>query len=222
MNMKNISVVINGRINSTRIPQKLISPFAGTTLIEIALAKLDRMTYFNHRYLAVAEKELITLGKKYKNIEILERNPDSVKKGINPINVTFAHYLQVPSDYVFIFNPCLPCLSIETVKMAFDYFQSTNYNSYTAVVPTGDWIFDPNGVAITNSDPQNATTNKNQNYLKACHAFHIINIDFFRKNSILWTFEKDDPHLINIPVKEAVDVDTPLEFKLAELEYINR
>lgn len=216
---KTISVVINARLGSTRVPQKLVRPFSSTNLIEIALSKLNEMHFFEHRFLAVAEDELKLLGKKYSNVEILERDLSAVKKGVNPIEVTFEHYLRVPSDYIFVFNPCLPCLKIDTVRKAFDYFQETNFNSYTAVIPTGDWIFDSQGNALTNSDPLNATTNKNVIFLKGCHAFHIINKNFFSENGVLWTFNLDDPHLIEIPEHEAVDVDTENEFTLAEIIY---
>jgi CMP-N-acetylneuraminic acid synthetase len=217
--MKSISVVTNARLGSTRVPQKLVRPFANSSLIEIALSKLDKMDFFEHRYLAVAERELVEIGSKYKNIEILERDNMAVKKGVNPLTVTFEHFLKVPSDYIFVFNPCLPCIQVETIKRAFDYFQETNYNSYTAVIPTGDWIFDSEGNALTNSDPRNVTTNKDLTFLKGCHAFHIIKKEFFREQKILWTFSQNDPHLVRIPEEEAVDVDTLAEFNLAEQIY---
>jgi CMP-N-acetylneuraminic acid synthetase len=217
--MKSVSVVINARTQSSRVPNKLLRPFAGTSLIEIALAKLDKMDFFEKRFLAVADEELVQVGKRYPNVDILLRDGAAVKKGVNPLEVTFAHYLRVPTDWVFVFNPCLPMLTVETVKGAYDYFQQTAYNSYTAVVPTGDWIFDSDGRALTNADPRNATTNLKRTFFKGCHAFHIHNRAFFRENKILWTFAPHDPHLIKVPESEAVDVDTPEEFELAEQIY---
>ena len=217
--MKSISIVINARTQSTRVPNKLLRKFHNSTLIDIALDKMNQMDFFENRFLAVAEEELIQIGAKYKNIEILQRDLSAVKKGVNPLSLTFEHYLKIPSDYIFVFNPCLPCINISTIKLAFDYFQNTNFNSYTAVIPTGDWIFDINGNALTNKDAQNVTTNKEINYFKGCHAFHIVNKSYFNKNKILWTFEKDNPHIIQIPANEAIDVDTIEEFNLAELIY---
>jgi len=217
--VKSISVVINARLGSSRVPHKLVRPFAETSLIEIALAKLNKLDFFEHRYLAVAEKELMDIGKNYENVEILERSASAVTKGINPLTVTFEHYLRVPSDYVFVFNPCLPCIDLDTIKKAYDYFQNSDYNSYTAVIPTGDWIFDFEGNALTNSDAKNVTTNKNTTFYKGCHAFHIVNKAFFKEENMLWTFGRDDPHLVQVPEMEAVDVDTLEEFELAEQIY---
>jgi CMP-N-acetylneuraminic acid synthetase len=219
--MKSVSVVANARFASSRVPEKLVRPFAGTSLIDIALAKLNQLDFFAHRFLAAADPEITQHldQKKFPNVELLRRDSAAVKKGVNPLEVTFSHYLRVPTDYIFVLNPCLPMLKVETIRKAFDYFQSTNFNSYTAVVRTGEWIFDSDGRALTNSDPRNVTTNKNVSYFKGCHAFHIHTREFFKANKILWTFQPGDPHLIEVPADEAVDVDTMEEFELAEMIY---
>lgn len=222
MILKSISVVTNARLGSSRVPHKLVREFAGRSLLDIALEKLDNMDFFDHRYLAVAESELADMASRFSNIQILQRSPEAVKPGVNPLTVTFEHYLRVPSDYIFVFNPCLPCITIDTIKKAFDYFQSSDYNSYTSVVPTGDWIFDSNGYPLTVSDPRNVTTNKNMSFSKGCHAFHIHNKLFFASQQVLWTFTPNDPHLINIPSDEAVDVDTMNEFYLAEQAFLQK
>ena len=219
--MKSISAVINARKGSTRVENKLLRTFSDSSLIEIALSKLNKMDFFENRFLAVAENEFISLLENYENISLLQRDKNAVKKGVNPLTKTFEHYLEINSNFVFVFNPCLPCLSINSIKKGFDYFQRTNYKSYTAVVKTGDWIFNHDGTPLTNTDPNNATTNKNISFYKACHAFHIINIERFREEKILWDFTIDDPHLIEIDSSEAVDVDTLEEFYLAELLYKN-
>ena len=219
--MKSISVVVNARLGSTRVPKKLIRPFAGTTLIEIALEKVNQMDFFGKRFLAVAEDELKAVAQPYENVEILHRDMAAVKKGVNPQEITFAHYLKVPNDYIFAFNPCLPFLSVQTVREAFDYFHQTHFSSYTSVIPTRDWIFDAEGNALTNSDPCNVTTNTGQSFFKAAHAFHIVNKAFFAQNGYHWTFSQNDPHLIQIPEEEALDIDNEIEFEFVEL-YFNR
>ena len=217
--MKTISAVINARKGSTRVENKLLRSFANSNLIEIALSKLNDMDFFDKRYLAVAEEEFKNLLPSYPNVSLLPRDKKAVIKGVNPLTITFAHYLDVQSDYIFVFNPCLPFISVKTIKKAFDYFQKTNFKSYTAVIKTGDWIFDNSGKPLTNNDPKNATTNKNMTFYKACHAFHIVNKNRFKKEKVLWEFEIDDPHLFEISEKEAIDIDTIQEFNLAELLY---
>ena len=114
--MKSVSVVVNARLGSTRVKNKLMRPFADSCLIEIALEKLNGMDFFENRYLAAAEKPLIDLADKYKNIDVLKRSHQSVIPGVNPQSVTFAHYLEIPSDYIFVFNPCLPMITVLSSK----------------------------------------------------------------------------------------------------------
>ncbi len=40
--IKNIAVVIQARLGSQRVPQKMIKPFAGTTLTDIAIKKIKK------------------------------------------------------------------------------------------------------------------------------------------------------------------------------------
>lgn len=220
--MKTISVVTNARLQSSRVHQKMLRPFAGTSLLKIALEKLNQMDFFEHRYLAVAEKELADLAKPFSNIEILNRKHDAVKQGVNPQHITFAHYCDIPSDYIFVFNPCLPFISIETVKSAFDYFQKNNHPSYTSVIKTGDWVFNSEGNPVTNTNPNNLTTNKDIQFYKAAHAFHIVNKKFFSEKGYHWEFIENDPHMVKIPEDQCVDVDTEIEFDLAEALYKQR
>src|SRR5688572_23415149 len=111
MSAPTISVLINARTKSTRLPRKLVLPFAGSTLIDIALAKLDRLSFFSHRYFAVAEAELQERAAKYANIEVLDRDPEAIAPGYNDHRKVFAHYQRVDSDYIVWLNPCHPLLS---------------------------------------------------------------------------------------------------------------
>ena len=220
--MKTISVVTNARLQSTRVPQKMIRTFADKSLLQVALEKLNEMDFFEHRYLAVAEEELMEYAKPFENVEVLKRKSEAVKQGVNSQHVTFAHYCEVPSDYIFVFNPCLPFITVDTIKKAFDYFQENDHPSYTSVVKTGDWIFDSEGDPVTNTNPQNLTTNKGVQFYKAAHAFHIVNKEFFCSKGYHWEFVKNDPHMVKIPEEECIDVDTEIEFELAESLYLRR
>lgn len=216
---KSISAVINARLASSRVPQKLVRPFAGTCLLDIALNKLNQMDFFEHRFLAAADKEIIEHAKGFGNVKVLRRNHEAVKKGVNPMHVTFAHYKEMPTDYIFVFNPCLPFFQPTTIKRAVHYFQEHDHPSYTSVIETGDWIFDKMGNALTHRDPHNTTTNKGEVFYKGSHAFHIINRNFFNQNGFVWTWSQNDPHMIPVPKEEMIDIDDEVEFEFAEFLY---
>lgn len=218
--MTTISVLINARTRSSRLPRKLVLPFAGSTLIDIALEKLDRMDFFSHRYLAVAENELIEHAKPYANIEILERDESAINPGYNDHRKVFAHYERVDSDYIFWLNPCHPLLSIDTIRRSVDHVLDTNYNSYTSVVPTTDWIFDDSGNPVTNTQASMLSSAHSRHFFKVAHAFHVINKEFFLKDYQYWTLTRNDPAMVEIPLGESYDVNDDMEFLIAETAYL--
>ncbi len=218
--MTTISVLINARTQSSRLPRKLVLPFADSTLIDIALEKLDRLDFFAHRYFAVAEDELKSRVASYRNIELLERDADAVKPGYNDHRKIFAHYERIESDYILWLNPCHPLLSSDTLRRAVEHVLATRHNSYTSVVPTTDWIFDDRGTPITNTQATMLSSGHSRRFFKVAHAFHVINKAFFLKDYQYWTLTPNDPALIEIPVGESYDVNDEMEFQIAEAAYL--
>ena len=220
--MKNISIVFNARVNSTRVPNKLLRPFANSSLFEIALEKLSKAKFVDNVYVGIGDEELIEIAKKYPNIKILRREKDAIKKGTHDQRITFRHYGLIETDYIMVVNPCQPLLSLETLENVVNDFQTTNCISYTAAVKTGDWIFNSNGEALTIVDKNNVTTNKDTSFYKGCHSFHIINKNLFLKNGYHWEFKKNDPGLILVPENEIYDVDSIIDFGYTENQYLKR
>lgn len=218
---KKISVVINARIKSSRLKNKLLRKFHNSNLLDIALKKLDKLSFFDHRYLATAEKEIKNKSKKYKNIKILTRNNNSVAKGPHHPLITFEHYLRIPTDYIFVINPCAAHLKVKTIKKAYDFFQKTSYKSYIASTLTRDWIFSHDGTALTHKDNsiyQNTSDNKPS--IKVTHSFYIIKKNNFLKNKgKCWSLKRNDPYLYIIPKEETFDVDDIYDFYLSEKIY---
>ena len=217
--MVTITAMIMGRTLSTRVPRKLIRDFGGTTILDIALEKLNRMDFVDSRYLAVAEDELAEKCNKYSHIEVMWRKPESILQGDVAHTIRQEHYTRVKSDYILIFNPCHPFIELETLKDAISFVRETKFNSYTSVIPSVDWIFNKNGDPITNKNPKIVSTTETGKLFKVAHAFHVIKPEFLRKNGLLWSFTKNDPCLLEISEKEALDIDTELEFTISELLY---
>ena len=219
--MRPISVLVNARIDSSRLKHKMIRSFGGTTLLDIALEKMNSLDFFEHRFLAVAETELKEIGRRYTNVEIMERKLESVAKGPHHPMITFEHYTRIPTKYFFVINACHAFLTVNTIRKAYDIFQETTYRSYISAAPTREWIFSPDGVALTHKD-SNALQNTSHGeiFYKATHAFYIADRDYFTgSNGKLWTLEQNDPYLILMPVDEAFDVDTKYEFEFSDFLY---
>ena len=214
-----IAALINARLLSSRLPNKLILPFAGRTLIDVALEKLAAADFFAVRYLAAAEDELLRRVHDHRNIVPLVRDPKAVQPGYNGNENVFAHCRAITTDYIFWLNPCSPLLSVDTMRSACDYVRQTHFNSYTSVVETHDWIFDDAGLPVTNRQPTMLSTAHSPKFYRVAHAFHIYNTAFFLKSFVPWTFTRHDPELVRIPDEESFDVNTPVEFAVAEQAY---
>ena len=217
--MTKVAVLINARTKSTRLPRKLVRPFAGTTLIDIALEKLARLDFVAHRYFAAAEDELIDRARTLPGIEVLRRDLAAVAPGYNDHRLVFAHYEKVDADYIVWMNPCHPLLSPETLRIAVEHVRETRHNSYTSVIPTTDWLFDDSGEPVTNKSASMLSTDHSRKFFKVAHAFHVIRKEFFVKTYQYWTLTRNDPALIEIPVEEGYDVNTAIEFDVAEAAY---
>lgn len=222
--MKELSVIVNARIGSSRMKGKMVRPFCGTSLIEIALKKINGLDYFQHRFLAVAEEELVDMAEIYPNVEVLKRKKESVARGPHHPLVTFEHYKRIPTEYFFVMNACSVFLSTATIKMAYDIFQETNYRAYISVVETRDWIFDYSGRPMTHKDPDAyQNTSDGQVFYRATHAFYIANRNYFNDNNgKLWSLTINDPYLITMPVNESLDIDTDFDFEVSESVYMAR
>ena len=48
-NINDILFIVQARVNSERAPQKMIRPFAGTNLFDIALKKIKQTLYKNSK-----------------------------------------------------------------------------------------------------------------------------------------------------------------------------
>lgn len=222
--MKPLSAIINARLQSSRTKSKMVRPYCGTDLLEIALEKLDGLDFFEHRFLAVAEDELAAKADKYPNVEVLRRQPAAVEPGPHHPLITFEHYQRVPTEFFLVINSCAAFLSADTIKRAFDVFQETDYRSYIAVERTRDWVFSASGEALTHRNAEGfQNTSDGDHFLRATHAFYIANRSYFSSHDgQLWTLRKNDPYLIEMPTEEAIDVDTDLEFEVSEYLYGKR
>ena len=217
--MKTVGIVINGRLGSTRCPRKLIRPFDGTTLFEIAMKKLSLLSSRVNVYTGIAEQELIEVAERYPNVEILHREMDAVLPGYGDHKKIYAHYENIKDDYIMWLNPCHPLISEKTIMSAINDACFSQRNSYTSVVETNDWIFNEDGTPLTNTQSKMLSTDHSKKHFKVAHAFHIINKAFFLKEFQIWTLTQNDPALIEIPAEENFDVNTELEFSIAEMAY---
>ena len=96
---RDICIVVQARLNSQRVPGKMLRPFADTTLLEILIKKLLKSKVINSQniYLSLYNKELIKIAKKYR-VNIFYRSKESSLEERNPKKIWEWHN-KLPSKY---------------------------------------------------------------------------------------------------------------------------
>ena len=79
-NIDDVLVMVQVRLQSERCPNKVIRPFAGSTLTDLLIEKLLASQVVPQRniYLSVYEPELVAIGKRH-NVNIFHRSKESAE-----------------------------------------------------------------------------------------------------------------------------------------------
>ena len=114
-NIDDLCVIVQSRLNSERVPRKMLKPFAGTTLFEnvidtIKKTKLGKKNF----YVSVFEQELKDIASS-KGVKIFNRSEKSAESEAIRIGELFEWWNKLPFTYVIVVNGCCPFLKPETI-----------------------------------------------------------------------------------------------------------
>ena len=216
--MKTIAGIIHARKDSTRCPNKHLRPLGDTTLIDIALDKLSKLS-LDEKYLAVYDQEL--KDKVIDGVKILHREYESVAPGNAPHNIMYKHLENVESDYIVNLNPCQPFLKVEELQEVITLFKYSKYDSMITAKAERNfyWDDDKNPINFEPNDRLSTTTGPWIN--AATHSLVIYKKQYMLDNWELFSNTKYDPYpfVVNWSDKELLDVDTEIDFKIVESYY---
>ena len=234
--MKEITCIIQARITgSKRVPQKMIKPFAGTSLIRIALEKAMKCQNLDRSriYLSACEDQLKDIAEDV-GVSVFERPLNSVVENdqVKPkMRDVYSFAYDIESEYFMMLSACNPMLSIDTIDRAVDFFQNNDIKSLFSVIERKNFYFDKDSKILSKyqGSPEDreyfyhfATTLVEPVY-EAAHSIYIFNTEFFKAHNMhRWSFTHNDPYMFEIPPEEAFDIDYPWQFELAEKLYIQK
>ncbi len=216
--MKDIALIINARKNSQRCKDKLLRPFNDSTVLDIALSKLNQINEFPC-YLAAGETEIESVLKKYKSVDHIWRSEDELNSDL-PLSRIYKYHERIEHEWIMFLNPCLVLLKKETILDAAMKFAMSDWKSCTAVIKNSNWFYDQSMQPINNKDSREISTKTSPWIYEVCHAFHIYNRKHLLEKDSYWSHTcNEDPYLYEISKLEAVDIDTEEEFIIAENIY---
>ena len=121
--IEDVCVVVQARLGSERVPGKMLRDFAGTTLVDLLLTKLQKSKVIpsENIYCSLYEEELKDVARKY-NVNIFNRSEESANSEGDPLTEIYEWHDRLPYKYVVLISACNPLLTIETIDSFVESF----------------------------------------------------------------------------------------------------
>jgi len=223
MKENQIAFIVQARLNSKRVPQKMIRPFAGDTLFGIVLDKLLQCKNIPNQdiYASVFEEELINIVDS-KPISYFVRSKESAEEEDN-LQLIYEWHDKLPKQYkyVVLISGCNPLLSIDTIDSFVEKFTTQEEDNLFAVVEKRQYYWNKDGKMINNW-PEGETimnTKVIEPTYEAAHCLYASRLDTIKDNKFMVDYSKENLILYNIDELESFDIDYEWQFKTAELLY---
>lgn len=218
---KDISVVVQSRLSSQRIPGKMLKPFNNTTLVDILLDKLTKLNSVNPQqvYFCAHEDELIRVAEKYP-VNIFKRSKESSNEE-KDLKILYEWHKSIPTEYIVMISACNPLLKVSTIDDFIVKFKKSKREGAISVYESKNYFWNSDGKML-NKWPEGFTS-MNTKYVEttkiAAHCMYGSRVDLIKNGDWVTNKLPYEPELISMPELEAFDIDEPWQFKIAEVLY---
>ena len=221
--LENICVLVQARLGSQRVPQKMIRPFAGTTLMDISLEKLASSLYIpsENVYASVYEKELADISKKYP-IQIFERSEKSANSEGTPMTDMYEWWDKLPFEYCVLVNACAPFLKLKTIEDFVEFYTKSESDGLFGVVEKKNYYWDSNFELVTPWPQDQAVMNTKfvDTTYEAAHCLYAGKMSKIGESIWMGDFmAPGDIELYPMDEREVFDIDYEWQFKYYENLY---
>jgi CMP-N-acetylneuraminic acid synthetase len=217
-----ITAVVAVRAGSTRVKDKNIRPFAGSSLLQVKLRQLKSVALIDEIIVSSDSEAMLELARQEGVCAV--RRPDEYcdekSRTFNQV-VSYIATNEVKSD-VMLWAPCVcPLVGEDRFHQAIEIFRTScgvdgPYDSVASASLLKEYIFDENGpvnFSIENHVPS-----------QKLPPWHVITNGFFvarRADMARWGFVYGPkPYLLEIDKMESLDIDDENDFRLAEQAYL--
>ena len=221
--LEDICVLVQARLGSQRVPNKMIRPFCGTTLVDILFEKLKSLKSIpkENIYFSAYENELKEIANSH-GINIFHRSEKSANSEGEPMTEIYEWHDKLPFKYVVLVSACNPLLDVDTMDSFIQSFIETEKEGAFAVFPKKTYYWDKEGNSITDWKGLTIMNTKLVDPIyEAAHCLYASRMDIIKEGFWMDTKSPPDPHLFEMKELEAFDIDYEWQFKIAELLYKN-
>lgn len=222
--LDSVAIVIQARLNSQRVPKKMIRPFAGTTLFDLVLDKVIEAlpSKQEHIWASVYEPELVDIAKK-KSINIFNRSRVSANND-NSLQTIYEWHDKLPSNYkyVMLVSGCNPLLKPSTIRHFYNQLVQQEEENLFAVIEKKTYYWNKKGALITPwpEDQTIMNTKVVEPTYEAAHVLYASRLDLIKENKFMGDFQAPKGiKLFRMEELEAFDIDYEWQFNVAEKLY---
>jgi CMP-N-acetylneuraminic acid synthetase len=222
-NIDDIAFIVQARLNSQRVPQKMIKPFAGTNLFGLILDKLLQSEVIPSENIiaSVHEDELFEEANTKRNIRTFKRSYDSANND-NDIKKIYEWHNKLPHKYCVLISGCNPLLSVSTIDAFVRQFVEQEEENLFAVFEKKTYYWNKEGALITPwpEDQTIMNTKAVEPVNEAAHVLYASRMDLIKDERFMGDFEKPGGiKLFKMDELEAFDIDYPWQFEVGEMLY---
>lgn len=209
-----MTAVVAVRKGSQRVPNKNIKPFGDTSLLELKLRILKKVPNIDEIIVNTDSKEMLEIGKKF-DVKVVEREPYFASSMAT--NSEFHGHIgeTTDTDYIFLAPVCSPFISVKKHQEAIELFMNSDWDSLTSTsLVKGHLWLDGNPI---NYDLNNVPNSQDLPDIEMLnYGITIVDKHIMAKKSRV---VGDKPGFLVLNELEGIDINTPLEFKVAEIIY---
>lgn len=222
-NIDDIAFIVQARLNSQRVPQKMIKPFADTNLFGLILDKLlsSNVIPSENIIASVHEQELFDEANIKRNIRTFQRSYESANND-NDIRKIYEWHDKLPHKYVVIISGCNPLLTVDTIDKFVTQFVEQEEENLFAVFEKKTYYWNKEGALITPWPKQATLMNTKivEPVYEAAHVLYASRMDLIKDERFMGDFEAPGGiKLFKMDELEAFDIDEPWQFDTAEVLY---
>ena len=220
-NIDDICVIVQARLSSQRLPNKMLRPFCDSTLVDIVLEKLklSKIIPKENVYFSAYEEELKEVGKKH-GLNVYERSLESSLSEGQPLAELYDWHDKLPYKYVVLVNACNPLLKVETIDDFAKQYAESNRDGMFTVFEKKTYYWDKQENPITNwGDSTIMNTKFVDPIYEAAYCIFASKMSIIKDNRWMDTNSPPSPKLYVMDEVEAFDIDHEWEFNVAEILY---
>ena len=220
--IKDILFITQARLESQRVPKKMIRPFCGSNLLEILIDKIktSNVIPIENFYLSVCDEELVNIAKT-KGVKYFERSRESALAE-NSVPLIYEWHDKLDYKYVCLLSACNPLLKIETIDSFTQEYINSEKDGMFGVIAKKQYFWDENRNMISNwpEDQKIMNTKTMTTTYEAAHCLYSSRTDIIKDGYWMDDNLPPKPELFVIENElEVFDIDYEWQFQVAEKLY---